>query len=154
MRPSKFSLIALRSLVSSSSVKKRIRSLFSRNRLTSRAGLLEHFPFSTPSRNDNEMNALYLFAVAGIHPCSRCALVIHVKGEPDAVFKLKGGKTAIIDYKTARYTKGQDRLLPIYNVQLNVYNYLRVASGQAAADKLFLIYMEPVTSREDGEYQE
>jgi hypothetical protein len=79
---------------------------------------------------------------------------IHVKGEPDAIFKLKGGKTAIIDYKTARYTKGQDRLLPIYNVQLNVYNYLRVASGQAAAAKLFLIYMEPVTSREDGEYQE
>jgi hypothetical protein len=79
---------------------------------------------------------------------------IHVKGEPDAIFKLKGGKTAIVDYKTARYTKGQDHLLPVYNVQLNVYNYLRIASGKAAADKLYLIYMEPQTHREDGEYQE
>jgi PD-(D/E)XK nuclease superfamily len=77
---------------------------------------------------------------------------IHVKGQPDAVFKLKGGKIAIIDYKTARYTAGQDHLLPMYNVQLNVYNYLRVVSGQSPADKLFLIYLEPETRREDGEY--
>jgi len=79
---------------------------------------------------------------------------IHVKGQPDAVFKLKGGKIAIIDYKTARYTAGQDHLLPMYGVQLNVYNYLRVASGQSAADRLFLIYLEPETRRDDGEYHE
>jgi hypothetical protein len=79
---------------------------------------------------------------------------IHVKGEPDGVFKLSDGGIAIVDYKTARYTKGQDHLLPMYNVQLNVYNYLRVESGKSAANHLFLIYLEPMTHREDGAYHE
>ena len=76
-----------------------------------------------------------------------------MKGEPDAVLKTqRWGGDRDRRLQTTRYTNGQDKLLPVYNVQLNVFNYLRIATGRQAATRLFLIYFEPCTSRADGAY--
>ncbi|MBN1644072.1 MAG: hypothetical protein JW856_04575 [Dehalococcoidales bacterium] len=42
-------------------------------------------------------------------------------GGPDAVFVKSDGSYIIADYKTARFTPAQDKLLPMYQVQLNSY---------------------------------
>lgn len=39
-------------------------------------------------------------------------------GVPDEILSLVDGKCIIIDYKTARHTKTQDALMPMYEVQL------------------------------------
>lgn len=67
-------------------------------------------------------------------------------GTPDGVLVRKGGSLVIVDYKTARYTEAQDILLPMYEVQLNVYALLGEATGiLSPVTALALIYCEPVT---------
>ena len=50
----------------------------------------------------------------------------------------------MVDWKTAKYTKGQDELLPIYEVQLIGYGIL-VGTKKTLLD---LVYMEPQTGKE------
>jgi hypothetical protein len=64
-------------------------------------------------------------------------------GEPDALLKRRDGSYLILDYKTARFTGGQDRLWPMYRVQLNVYGFIAESLGLAPVTGLALIYMEP-----------
>jgi hypothetical protein len=81
-------------------------------------------------------------------------------GAPDAVFVREDRSHLIADYKTARYTGFQDRLLPMYRAQLNVYAAIGEQCGLKPVSGLALIYMEPVTGddvidqddshREDG----
>ncbi len=81
-------------------------------------------------------------------------------GTPDAVFVRADRSHLIADYKTARYTGAQDRLLPLYEAQLNAYALIGERCGLKPVSRLALIYMEPVTSegaadqdeshREDG----
>ena len=52
----------------------------------------------------------------------------------------------IADYKTSRYTPNQDRLFPVYRVQLNAYAYIARRLGWNAVSALALIYTEPVTT--------
>jgi hypothetical protein len=53
---------------------------------------------------------------------------------------------AIADYKTARYTEGQDELLPMYEVQLNAYAVIGEQTGLLRpVESLALVYCEPVT---------
>jgi len=66
-----------------------------------------------------------------------------LKGYPDDILKLEDGSYHIIDYKTAKYTERQDELLPIYNVQLNVYAFLAKKYGLEPISKLSLIYCDP-----------
>lgn len=73
---------------------------------------------------------------------------IVLTGAPDAVFVARDSSFVIADYKTARYTKGQDELLPMYEVQLNAYAYIGQACGLGPVSRLALIYMEPAT--DDG----
>ena len=54
----------------------------------------------------------------------------------------------IADYKTSRYTPNQDRLFPVYRVQLNAYAYIARRLGWNAVSALALIYTEPVTTDE------
>jgi hypothetical protein len=54
----------------------------------------------------------------------------------------------IADYKTARHTGAQDRLLPLYEAQLNAYALIGEQCGLKPVSSLALIYMEPVT--DDG----
>jgi len=58
---------------------------------------------------------------------------------------MRGGGHTIADYKTARYTPGQETLLPIYHAQLNGYAYLGNRLGLSPVSKIVLVYMEPVT---------
>lgn len=64
-------------------------------------------------------------------------------GNPDALFQRPNGSTVIVDYKTARYTKGQDKLLPVYDIQLNGYAYIAEKVGIRPIESLYLIYFEP-----------
>ena len=66
-------------------------------------------------------------------------------GAPDAIFERADGRLVIADYKTSRFTAAQDRLMPVYRVQLNAYAYIarRLEWPEIAA--LALVYTEPVT---------
>jgi hypothetical protein len=66
-------------------------------------------------------------------------------GAPDGIFVLRDGRLLIGDYKTARHTRGQDALFPVYTVQLNVYAQIAEHVGLGTVAGLALIYTEPVT---------
>jgi len=69
-------------------------------------------------------------------------------GAPDAMFRMRGGSILVADYKTARYTGGQDAMTPIYAVQLNAYAYIAERLGMGSVSGLALIYYEPETEPE------
>lgn len=54
----------------------------------------------------------------------------------------------IPDYKTAKFTANQDKLLPIYKGQLNGYRWIDEGLGHVVHSTP-LIYFEPVTTVED-----
>lgn len=66
-------------------------------------------------------------------------------GAADGIFTLRDGSLVIADYKTARYTAGQDVLLPMYEVQLNAYRLIAEHLGLGTVSQLALAYTEPVT---------
>lgn len=70
---------------------------------------------------------------------------IRLTGAPDAVFRLGDGSLMIGDYKTAKFTGTQDKLLPVYVTQLNAYALIAEAIGLGTVSRLALIYTEPVT---------
>jgi hypothetical protein len=63
---------------------------------------------------------------------------VELRGVPDHLFRAKDGSTVIIDNKTARFTAGQDALLPLYAVQLHAYAWIAERKGFARAVELFL----------------
>lgn len=67
-------------------------------------------------------------------------------GAPDAIFERADGTLVIADYKTSRHTDAQDRLMPVYRVQLNAYAYIARRLGWNPVSALALVYTEPVTS--------
>lgn len=70
-------------------------------------------------------------------------------GTPDGVFMKSDGSYVIVDYKTAKYTGTQDKLMPMYQVQLNAYAMIGEMCGIVKpVSDLALIYMEPVTHRD------
>jgi hypothetical protein len=73
---------------------------------------------------------------------------IILTGTPDDIYSLASGGHIIPDYKTAKYTENQDRLLPMYQVQLNGYAAIGAACGFDPVDALYLIYFEPCTDEE------
>jgi len=73
---------------------------------------------------------------------------ILLTGAPDGILTLPDGSIAIIDYKTAKYTGAQDRLMPMYMVQLNAYALIAKHLGIGNVTKLALVYSEPVTDEE------
>ena len=69
---------------------------------------------------------------------------IRLTGTPDDIFLTANNSFAIIDYKTAKYSKYvEDTLLPMYKVQLNVYSYLAKRNGFSPVSSLLLSYYEP-----------
>ena len=76
---------------------------------------------------------------------------ITVKAVPDDVFELEDGTLSVIDYKTSRYSKGQDRLIPLYEGQLSVYAAVLESLGYGDVAKAGLIYFEPVTDGDDDD---
>ena len=62
---------------------------------------------------------------------------------PDDIFIMADGRFFIIDYKTARFTENQDKLLGMYRVQLNGYAYIFEKLGMGKIGGLGLCYYEP-----------
>lgn len=73
---------------------------------------------------------------------------ILLTGAPDAILTRPNGTLLIVDYKTARFTPHQDRLMPIYRVQLNTYALIAEAIGMGTVSGLALLYTEPVTDED------
>lgn len=81
---------------------------------------------------------------------------IKLTGTPDDIFRLDDDACLIVDYKTAKYTEGQERLLPMYEVQLNAYAVIferfkkdRQSYPLSHVSKLALVYMVPQTANID-----
>lgn len=73
---------------------------------------------------------------------------ITLTGMPDDILKRRNKSFFIVDYKTAKFTGTQDRLLPLYEAQLNAYAFIaeHCADSQfSPVSGLGLIYFEPQT---------
>ncbi len=68
---------------------------------------------------------------------------IRLTGVPDDIFIMADGRFFIIDYKTARFTDNQDKLLGMYRVQLNGYAHIFEKLGMGTIGGLGLCYYEP-----------
>ena len=68
---------------------------------------------------------------------------IVLTGVPDLIIGLSNRRLAILDLKTARYSKHQDALLPMYRVQLNGYALIAEGLGMGTVEALGLVYGEP-----------
>ena len=64
-------------------------------------------------------------------------------GVPDLILGLPNDRLAILDLKTARYSKHQDFLLPMYQTQLNGYALIAEGLGMGTVEALGLVYGEP-----------
>ena len=64
-------------------------------------------------------------------------------GVPDHVLQWKDETVSPIDYKTSRYSKGQDSLKPLYEAQLDAYSYLLDKKCAMESDRGALVYFEP-----------
>ena len=78
---------------------------------------------------------------------------ILLTGAPDAIFVRGDGSHLIGDYKTSRFTKSQDSLLPLYEVQLNSYALIAESVGIAPVSAIALIYAEPRTEQTDADLE-
>lgn len=72
---------------------------------------------------------------------------ITLSGGVDDYFETADGAHIIPDYKTAKFTANQDKLLPIYIGQLNGYRWIDEGLGHKV-HSMPLIYFEPVTDAE------
>lgn len=70
---------------------------------------------------------------------------ILLTGAPDEILCKTDESYFIVDYKTAKFTGTQDKLLPMYEVQLNAYAYIGERVGFKPISGLGLIYYEPLT---------
>lgn len=70
---------------------------------------------------------------------------ITLSGVPDDILVRRDGSKATVDWKTAKFTKNQDMLMPMYEIQINVYD---IQTGYNS--DLYLIYMEPLTEQSDA----
>jgi hypothetical protein len=72
---------------------------------------------------------------------------IMLTGIPDEVLAKKDGTLLLLDYKTARYSNGQDALFPVYTGQLNAYAWLLDKLGHGSVSSAGLVYFEPTEAR-------
>ena len=75
---------------------------------------------------------------------------IVLTGVPDLMLGLPRRRLAILDLKTARYSKHQDALLPMYQVQLVGYALIAEGLGMGHVEALGLVYCEPPAGDGDG----
>ncbi len=70
---------------------------------------------------------------------------ITLTGVADDIFELVDGSFVIPDYKTAKYTETQDKLLPMYSIQLNGYKVIAEAGDFKNVSGLWIVYFQPET---------
>jgi hypothetical protein len=75
-------------------------------------------------------------------------------GSADAILVRPDGSHIIVDFKTARYSAGQDELLPLYKVQLNAYASIGEVCGFSPVSGLALVYTEPCVDPPGGHAQQ
>lgn len=75
---------------------------------------------------------------------------IRLTGVADAIFVRSDGSYVIADYKTSKYTAGQDMLRLTYEGQLNAYAWIGERTGFSPVTGLALVYMHPLTSDKDA----
>ena len=73
---------------------------------------------------------------------------VTLRGEADAIFRLRDGTCAIVDYKTSRYNPENRGQLRIYRAQLNAYAWIGHRLDLPTVSRLALVYMEPATDDE------
>ena len=73
------------------------------------------------------------------------ATQIKLTGVPDEIFKRANGSLFIIDNKTAKWNENQERMFPMYRIQVNAYAYIAEKSGMGNVAGLGLIYYQPQT---------
>ena len=74
---------------------------------------------------------------------------IVLTGVPDLMLGLPNRRLAILDLKTARYSKHQDFLLPMYQIQLVGYTLIAEGLGMGHVEALGLVYGEPPPNDQD-----
>ena len=74
---------------------------------------------------------------------------IVLTGVPDLMLGLPRRGLAILDLKTARYSKHQDFLLPMYQIQLVGYALIAEGLGMGTVEALGLVYGEPPPNDQD-----
>lgn len=79
------------------------------------------------------------------------ATEVTFRGEADGIFRMVDGSHTIVDYKTAKYTPGQEELFDVYEAQLNGYAYIGERLALSPVSQLALIYMEPVTDAQTAQ---
>ena len=77
---------------------------------------------------------------------------ITLTGVPDDIFLTDNGQDIIPDHKTAKFTKNQDKLLPMYEIQLNGYAKIHENQTKRRIRALPLMYWQPQTEQRDAEY--
>ncbi len=73
---------------------------------------------------------------------------VTLRGEADGIFRMTDRSYTIVDYKTAKYTPGQEELFELYEAQLNGYAYIGERLTVSPVSQLALVYMEPVTDEQ------
>ena len=73
---------------------------------------------------------------------------ITLSGMADDIWQTPDG-LHVPDYKTAKYTKNQDKLFPMYQAQVNGYARIGIAKGMNVTG-LSLVYMVPQTEESDA----
>lgn len=68
--------------------------------------------------------------------------ILILSGIPDAIWRLKDGSLCIVDLKLARFNERQKKLLPMYELQLNLYALLSEIKYKKVSN-LFLLYFQP-----------
>lgn len=68
---------------------------------------------------------------------------IVLTGVPDDIFVMVDGRYFIVDYKTAKYTDNQDKLIEMYKVQINGYAMIFEKLGLGEVGGVGLVYYEP-----------
>lgn len=76
---------------------------------------------------------------------------ITVSGVPDGRLLMESGNLIVPDYKAAKHTENADKLLPIYEAQLNGYRWIEEGLGNSV-ESTPLIYCEPVTDVTPGHW--
>lgn len=70
---------------------------------------------------------------------------IILSGVPDALWLIDDNTLCIVDFKLANYNETQEKLLPVYTLQLNLYALLnRIKNEKITVSKLFLLYFQPL----------
>ena len=74
---------------------------------------------------------------------------IVLTGVPDLMLGLPRRRLAILDLKTARFSKHQDFLLPMYQIQLIGYAIIAESLAMGHVEALGLVYGEPPANDDD-----